>query len=121
MYPEDLNHAANSGDHSPLVSGKFLSGNTCVSGIYEGQISKKGVQGSKSVGLREMVMTMSVLASKVNRKINKKTMKSIFCKCGFCVNPKRINLVTFLGDIFGIHSPRNTFKEYRMIATKKKE
>ena len=51
--------------------------------------------GAESVGLREMVTIMSRLASMVNRKkMNKKTMKSIFYKCGFCVNPKRTNSVT---------------------------
>ena len=49
--------------------------------------------GAESVGLREMVMTMSSLASTVNRKMGK-TIKSIFCKCGFCVSPRRTNLVT---------------------------
>ena len=55
--------------------------------------------GAESVGLREMVMTMSKLARTVNRKMNKNTMKSIFCKSGFCVSPKRTNSVTLFGGI----------------------
>ena len=55
--------------------------------------------GAESVGLREMVMTMSRLANTVNRKMSKKTMKSIFCKCGFYVSPKRTNSVTLLGGV----------------------
>ena len=51
---------------------------------------------AESVGLREMVMIMTRLASTVNRKMNKKTTKSIFFKCGFCVSPKRTNSVTLL-------------------------
>ena len=53
--------------------------------------------GAESVGLREMVMTMNRLASTVNTKMNKKTTKSIFCKGGFYVSPKRTNSVTLLG------------------------
>jgi hypothetical protein len=56
--------------------------------------------GADNTGLREMVMTMSRLASTVNRKMSKKTKKSIFCKCGFCVSPKRINSVTLLGGMW---------------------
>ena len=51
------------------------------------------------MGLKEMVMTMSRLATTVDRKTNKKTMKSIFFKCGFCVSPKRTNSVTLLGGL----------------------
>ena len=60
---------------------------------------RKKYMGVESVGLREMVMTMSRLASTVNRKTSKRTTKSIFCKCGFCVSPKRTNSVTLLGGI----------------------
>ena len=66
--------------------------------------------GAKSVGLREMVMTMNRLASKVNRKMNKKTMESIFRKCGFCVNPKRMNSVTLLGGMRRSIQLRTTFQ-----------
>ena len=65
--------------------------------------------GAESVGLREMMITMKRFASKVNRKMNKKTMKSIFFKCGFCVSPKRTNSVTFLGDMVRDIQQRNTF------------
>ena len=51
------------------------------------------------MGLREMVMTISKLASTVNKKMNRKTMKSIFCKCGFRVSPRRTNSVTLLGSV----------------------
>ena len=77
--------------------------------------------GAESVGLREMVMTMSRLANTVNRKMNKKTTKNIFCRCGFCVSPKRTNSATLLG---GLRKPIQqvisswaciTYKEYRMI------
>ena len=55
--------------------------------------------GDESVGLREMVITMYRLAIKVKRKMIKKIMKSIFCKCGFCVSPKRTNSVALLGGV----------------------
>ena len=55
--------------------------------------------GAESVGLREIVMTMSRLASTVKMKMNRKTMKSIFCMCGFCVSPRRTNSVTLLGGL----------------------
>ena len=54
---------------------------------------------AESVGLREMVMTVSRLATMVNRKMSRKIIKSIFCKCGFCVSPERTNSVTLLGDM----------------------
>ena len=60
---------------------------------------RKKYMEAESMGLREMVMTMSRLASTVNRKTSKRTTKSIFCKCGFCVSPKRTNSVTLLGGI----------------------
>ena len=53
--------------------------------------------GAKSVGLREIVMTMNRLASKATRKMDKKAMKGIFRKCGTCLSPKRTNSVTLLG------------------------
>ena len=58
---------------------------------------RKKYVGTESVGLREMVMT-SRLASTVNRNMGKRTTKSIFCSCRFCVSPKRRNLVMLLGD-----------------------
>ena len=85
---------------SPLIQqviDYFGGGERCVRGIYEGHVIEKMYMGAPSVGLREMVMTMNRLASKVNRKMDKKTMKSIFRKCGFCVSPKRTNSVTLLG------------------------
>jgi len=59
---------------------------------------RKKYMGTESVGLREMVMTMSRWDRTVDlkKKMNRKTMKSIFCKCGFCVSPRRTNSVTFL-------------------------
>ena len=57
---------------------------------------RRKYMGAESVGLRAMVMTMSRLASTVKRKMNRKTMKSIFCTCGFCVSPRRTNSVTLL-------------------------
>ena len=54
---------------------------------------------AESVGLREMVVIINRLASMVNWKMNKKTMKSILYKCGFCVSPKRTNSVTLLGGL----------------------
>ena len=56
--------------------------------------------GAERVRLKEMVMTMSRLANTVNRKTNKQTMNSIFCRCGFCVRPKRTNSVTLLGGLW---------------------
>ena len=60
---------------------------------------RKKYMGVESVGLRETVMTMKRLARTVNRKMNRKTMKSTFCKCGFCVSPRRTNSVTLLGSL----------------------
>ena len=54
---------------------------------------------AESVGLREMVMTVSRLATMVNKKMSRKIIKSIFCKCGFRVSPERTNSVTLLGDM----------------------
>ena len=51
----------------------------------------------ESVELSEMVMAMSRLDITVNRKMNKKTMKSILCRRVFCVSLKRTNSVIFLG------------------------
>ena len=67
--------------------------------MYEGQVSEKEVHGAESAGLREVVMTMSRLASTVNKKMNRKTMTSIFCRCWFCVSPKRTNSVMLLGGM----------------------
>ena len=60
---------------------------------------RKKYMRAESVGLREMVVIINRLASMVNWKMNKKTMKSILCKCGFCVSPKRTNSATLLGGI----------------------
>ena len=60
---------------------------------------RKKYMRAESVGLREMVVIINRLASMVNWKMNKKTMKSILYKCGFCVSPKRTNSVTLLGGI----------------------
>ena len=55
--------------------------------------------GAERVGLRETVMTMSRLDRTVNKKMDRKTMKSIFCKCGFYVSPRRTNAVTLWGGL----------------------
>ena len=60
---------------------------------------RRKYMGAESVGLREMVMTMSKLPCTVNRRMNRKIMKSIFCTCGFCVSPRRTNSVTLLGSV----------------------
>ena len=44
---------------------------------------RKKYMRAESVGLREMVVIINRLASMVNWKMNKKTMKSILYKCGF--------------------------------------
>ena len=61
------------------------------------------------MGLREMITTMNRFLSKLTRKMDKKIMKNIFHKCGFCVNPKRTNSVTLLGDVGTSIHQRNTF------------
>ena len=60
---------------------------------------RKKYMEAESMGLREMVMMMKRLAKTVNRKMNRKATKSIFCKCGFCVSPRRTNSVTLLGSL----------------------
>ena len=97
-----MSQGATPGDGSPLVqqvSDQFRGADRGEDGIYEGQVSEKKYMGTESVGLREMVMTMSRLVSTVNRNMGKRTTKSIFCSCRFCVNPKRRNLVMLLGDV----------------------
>lgn len=61
---------------------------------------RKKYIGVERVGLKEMVRIMSRLVNTVNRKINKKIMNSIFCKRGFCVRFRRINLVILLGGLW---------------------
>ena len=63
------------------------------------KLVRKKYRGGESVGLREMVMTINRLASTVNRNMNNKTMKRIFCNYGFCVSPKRKISVTLLGGL----------------------
>ena len=60
---------------------------------------RRKYMGAESVGLRETVVTMSRLASTVKRKMNRKTMKRLFCTSGFCVSPRRTNSVTLWGGL----------------------
>ena len=60
---------------------------------------RKKYMGVDSVGLREMVVMMKRLVKTVNRKMNRKTTKGTFCRCGSRVSPRRTKAVTLLGSL----------------------
>ena len=62
-------------------------------------MGEKEVHGSGQLGLREMVVTMKRLAKTVNRKMNRKTTRNTFCRCGSRVSPRRTKAVTLLGSL----------------------
>ena len=112
MFQKDLNQAATPGDGSPLVQQVSYQFGGCDRGedaIYEGQVSEKEVQKAESVGLKEMVMTMSRLTNTVKQENEQKDNEEHFLQVWILCESQENKLSHVVGRCEDIHLGSNTF------------
>ena len=113
VFQKILNQVATLRDGSPLVqqvSDQFGGCDRGEDAIYEGQVGEKEVQKAESVGLKEMVMTMSRLTNTVKQENEQKDNEEHFLQVWILCESEENKFSHIVGRCEDIYSASDTFR-----------